>query len=185
MPDESPFRVTLSGDGVQVEKAVSEAVARQVMHIVMGGDSALREAGARMSAPMPSPPSGDTQADRSGAKAYMSEKKPGSDIERVTCLAYFLTHYLNSPTFQTRDLSKLNTDAHQPKLSNPTVAVNNASRQRYLTPAGGGKKRITTIGEEVVRALPDREAVKQVLASQPGRRRSHPNKRAHSKPKPT
>jgi hypothetical protein len=179
MPEPSPFQVTLSGDGVQVEKTVTDAVARRILNLVMGGEGTVAESG-REGAPL-QPAPGDARKDRTGAKGFMAEKKPGSDVERVTCLAYFLTHHLNSPTFQTRDVSKLNSDAHQPKLSNPTVAVNNASRQRYLTPAGGGKKRITTLGEDVVRALPDREALKKVLASQPGRRRKRSKGRTRSK----
>jgi hypothetical protein len=181
MPEPSQFQVTLSGDGVQVQKAVPEAIARRILNLVMGGEGTVAEAGLERT-PTDAVPE-DAPKNKSGAKGFMAEKKPGSDVERVTCLAYFLTHHLNSPTFQTRDVSKLNSEAHQPKLSNPTVAVNNASRQRYLTPAGGGKKRITTLGEEVVRALPDREAMKKVLASQPGRRRKRSKGQARSKAK--
>ncbi len=60
------------------------------------------------------------------AKEFMREKSPKTDIERITCLAYYLTHYRDTPHFKTLDLSTLNTEAAQPKFSNSTLAVNNA-----------------------------------------------------------
>lgn len=42
-------------------------------------------------------------------------------------------------------------------------AVNNATNQsRYLAAAGHGRKQITALGEDVVNALPDQDAVKAV-----------------------
>ena len=104
--------------------------------------------------------------DTSTPKGFMASKQPSTDIERVSCLAYYLTHYKETPHFKTRDLTNLNKDAHQPTLSNATVATTNAVNSRYLSAAGGGKRQITTIGEAVVEALPDREAVKSALANQ-------------------
>jgi hypothetical protein len=51
---------------------------------------------------------------------------------------------------------------------------------RYLMAAGGGKKQITNLGEAIVEALPDREAVKQAIAENRPRRRK---RRKHRKPK--
>src|SRR5438128_4773232 len=51
-------------------------------------------------------------------KQFLNEKQPANDIERVACLAYYLTHYRSIPEFKTLDISKLNTEAAQPKLSN-------------------------------------------------------------------
>lgn len=40
--------------------------------------------------------------DRSiSAKAFMIEKRPQQDTERIACLAYYLTHYRDQPTFKT------------------------------------------------------------------------------------
>lgn len=75
--------------------------------------------------------------DRSlSAKAFMIEKRPQQDTERIACLAYYLTHYRDQPTFKTLDLSKLNTEAAQIKLSNPTRAVDSAAAAHFLIPAG-------------------------------------------------
>jgi hypothetical protein len=68
-------------------------------------------------------------------KQFMLEKQPKTDVEKVACLAYYLTHYRDTPHFKTLDISKLNTEAAQMKFSNPAVAVDNASKTNYLVPA--------------------------------------------------
>jgi hypothetical protein len=97
-------------------------------------------------------------------KEFLRDKAPKTDIERITCLAYYLTHYRDTPHFKTVDLSSLNTEAAQPKFSNPTVAVDNATRTGYLVQALKGSKQISTIGETFVQALPDREGAKAAIA---------------------
>ncbi|MGH9612657.1 MAG: hypothetical protein ACRD4P_06220 [Bryobacteraceae bacterium] len=93
------------------------------------------------------------------AKAFVAQKDPRTDAERVTCLAYYLTHYKATPRFKTKQLAAANLEAAQPKFSNPAVAVMNAAGSKYLSPAGGGDKQITVWGEKLVDALPDREKV--------------------------
>jgi hypothetical protein len=61
---------------------------------------------------------GSFSQDRSiSPKEFIVQKDPRTDIERVACLAYYLTHYRDMPHFKTIDLSKLNTEAAQPKFS--------------------------------------------------------------------
>ncbi len=103
-------------------------------------------------------------------KAFLIEKRPQSDVERIACLAYYLTHYRDQATFKTLELSKLNTEAAQIKLSNPTRAVDNAASAHFLIPAGQGKKQLSAIGELYVQALPDRVAAKESIADLKRRR---------------
>lgn len=105
---------------------------------------------------------GHFSVDRSlTAKQFMVTKMPKTDVERVACLAFYLTHYMDTPHFKTIDISKLNTDAAQPKFSNAAKAVDNASSNGYLVQAPkGGFKQISAGGEMFVQALPDREAAK-------------------------
>jgi len=105
-------------------------------------------------------------------KQFMFEKQPRTDVEKVACLAYYLTHYLGTPHFKTLDISKLNTDAAQVKFSNPAVAVDNATKQNYLVPASKGSKQLSALGEQFVLALPDRDRAKQVMANARPRRRA-------------
>lgn len=104
-------------------------------------------------------------------KDFLRDKSPRTDLERIACLAYYLTHYRSLPHFKTFDLSSLNTEAAQPKLSNPTVAVDNAAKAGILVQALKGKKQLSSAGEMFVQALPDREAAKASLANFKARRR--------------
>lgn len=106
-------------------------------------------------------------------KAFLAEKKPSTAIERVACLAYYLTHSRDTPTFKTKDIVALNTEAALPKLANAARDVNNAaSAGGFLASAGSGAKQITTRGEALVEALPDRDAVKQALEDHKFKRRA-------------
>lgn len=100
---------------------------------------------------------------RMPAKEFLHEKEPRTDVERIACLAYYLTHYRSTPHFKTVDLSFLNTEAAQPKFSNAANAANNAVTLGYLVPSGKGLRQISAAGERFVGALPDRDLAKAAL----------------------
>lgn len=104
---------------------------------------------------------GSFSADRSPTpKAFIMEKKPQSGVERVACLAYYLTHFRDTPHFKTADISMLNTEAAQLKFPNAAQAVNDATKQNYIHSVSKGQKQLSAIGELFVEALPDRDAAK-------------------------
>jgi hypothetical protein len=96
-------------------------------------------------------------------KQFLLEKQPSNDIERVVCLGYYLTHFRSMPEFKTLDISKLNTEAAQPKFSNASVPVENAAQRSFLVATSSGNKQLGAVGEQYVQALPDRDAAKAVL----------------------
>jgi hypothetical protein len=103
-------------------------------------------------------------------KEFLKVKRPTSDVQRVACLAYFLTKVRGVSVFGTSDISKLSTEAAAPAY-NVTRALDNAARAKgYISQAGNGKKQITAFGEDIVEALPDQTQVKNVEASKPKRR---------------
>jgi hypothetical protein len=104
-------------------------------------------------------------------KEFMLEKQPRTDMERIACLAYYLTHYREMPHFKTLDLSKLNTEAAQPKFSNAAYSSNNAVKKGFLIPTTKGQRQLSAQGERFVEALPDRDAARQVLEAMRVRRR--------------
>ena len=93
------------------------------------------------------------------------ERAPKTDVERIACLAYYLTHYRGTPHFKTLDISALNTEAAQPKFSNTAYSTNNAVKLGYIVPSTKGQRQLSGLGERFVRALPDRNAAKEVLLS--------------------
>jgi hypothetical protein len=108
-------------------------------------------------------------------KEFLFHKQPKTDVERMACLAYYLTHFRDTPHFKTLDLAKLNTEAAQTKFSNAAYAANNATTSGYLAPAPKGHRQITAAGEQFVVALPDREAAKQAIMT--ARRRKNARKK--------
>ena len=96
-------------------------------------------------------------------KEFLRDKHPVTDADRVTCLAYYLTHYRDTPHFKTVDISALNTEGAQPKFSNASVAIDNATRDGYLVTATKGTKQISSAGEKYVELLPDREAAREAM----------------------
>ena len=95
-------------------------------------------------------------------KEFLLLKRPNTNVERVACLAYYLTHFRGTPRFKSIDINKLNTEAAQTKLSNPSHAVRDAVRAGYLAAATKDTKQLSAQGEQYVDALPDRDAARQV-----------------------
>lgn len=112
-------------------------------------------------------------------KEFLMKKQPRTDVERVACLAYYLTNYREQPHFKTLDISKLNTEAAQVKFSNPAHAVDNATKYGYLAPGIKGSKQLSAGGELYVEALPDRDAASAAMAStrRPRRRAKRPTRK--------
>lgn len=103
-------------------------------------------------------------------KDFLFQKSPQTDVDRVVCLAYYLTHFRDTRHFKTVDISLLNMEAAQIKFSNPAFAVVNATNAGLIVPAGKGFKQLSASGERDVDALPDREKAKEVLSSIRSRR---------------
>ena len=115
-------------------------------------------------APIPDRLSSSFSVDRSlSPKEFLRDKNPSTDVERVTCLGYYLAHFRDKPHFKTVDISALNTEAAQPKLSNASVAVDNARAAGYLVPATKGNKQVSIVGEKFVELLPDRDAAREAI----------------------
>jgi hypothetical protein len=99
-------------------------------------------------------------------KEFIALKRPTTDLERLVCLAYFLTRARSTPKFKVKDITDLNEEALATPFSNPSQTASNAVKQsRMLAPAEKGQKRITVDGERLVEALPDRAAVDEARAA--------------------
>ena len=103
-----------------------------------------------------------TSSEELTPKEFLLQKQPDTDVERVACLAYYLEHHRDTPHFKTTDISKLNTEAAQIKLSNASYTVNNAVRAGHLAIAAKGMKQLSAKGEQFVELLPDRDAAKAI-----------------------
>lgn len=177
------FVITLRGGAISInELKIDAEVAARVVRLIMplpaliGGDLSNqtdRDA---------SENEGEDSQRALSAKQFMTLKQPKSDIERIVCLAFYLAHYKETSQFKTIDITHLNVEAAQPKLSNASFTARNAVAQQYLAPAGGGRKQITPRGEALIKAMPDRSKVKEALEQFPlhGKKR-RPSSRASKK----
>lgn len=106
------------------------------------------------------------------AKDFLRQKEPKTDVERAMCLAYYLAHYKDIPSFKTSDIAKLNTEAAQRKFANTAYTVNNAATTGYFVAAPGGSRQLSSMGEQYVEALPDRQAARSMMKEKANRRKS-------------
>lgn len=154
-------------------------------------ETAANRIGVAMGAPRKLAPIGGLGGESRGSggmdsslkpKDFVREKDPKNDVQRVACLAFYLTHFRETAQFKSRDLAALNTEAAGPRI-NMSRAVNNAQNQNaYLAVAGSGNKQITALGEDIVNALPNQEAVKAAEEQKrPKRRKKKPAKKAVKK----
>ena len=94
----------------------------------------------------------------------MFQKQPTTDLQKVACLAYYLSHFRDMSHFKTTDISKLNTEAAQIKFANASATIRNAVQAGYLTAATKGMKQLTAAGEKFVEALPDQVVAKEAMS---------------------
>ena len=113
-----------------------------------------------------------TKDRRPSPKEFMRDKRPSTDVERVACLAYYLTHYRDTPHFTTLEISSLNTEAALPKFSNASFSVNNATTSGYLVAGPKGAKQLSAAGERFVEYLPDQDAARGAMKDSRPRRAS-------------
>lgn len=104
-------------------------------------------------------------------KDFIKQKDPVTDVERAMCLAYYLAHYRDVPSFKTSDIAKLNTEAAQRKFANAAYTVNNAATTGYFVAAAGGHRQLSSMGEQYVEALPDRQAARSMMKEAAAKRR--------------
>ena len=115
-------------------------------------------------------------------KAFMLQKAPRTDIERVACLAYYLSRYRDTPHLKTKDISALNTESAHRAFSNASMAVENSAKGGFLVPSIKGCKQLSAMGEQFVEALPDRDAANEVHSRIRHRRFGGNSRKEPSKP---
>lgn len=165
MNAQDEFLVKITGPGLSLERPVPAERVHYIVSLLLQPKAIPLSTG--------EPPSqqpnavGASPSAEVTPKQFMAEKRPKTDMQRVACLAFYLTRHRATQYFKTRDLTELNKEAAQPQMSNATVAVRNATNHQYLALAGGGSKQITARGEAMVAALPDHEKVKAALEQHP------------------
>lgn len=177
------YTITVAGPGHNFERAIDEATANIILNLIMTGSVAAVSGTRPLSAAIVGTKAGvlpvTTNISGQTAKQFIAQKKPKTQYERIACIGYYLTHVRNTPQFVTDDITAMNTEAAQPPILNaPQIVTDTTAKYRYLSGAGDRNKQITVLGEAIVEALPDREAVKAAISEHgAGRRRKRPIKK--------
>ena len=101
-------------------------------------------------------------------KDFLLQKQPNTDVERIVCLAYYLTRYRGVLHFTAGDIHELNTEAAQIEFVYAAEAMSRALKNGFLAvPRRMGMSRgmrlLSEQGERYVDALPDQAAARAVL----------------------
>lgn len=178
MAGRDEFRVTIKGPGLTFEQPVDKSAANKIISFVMTGSALSDSGGARGdqsggSGAVGASSGSDLNPSSSSPKQFIASKKPNTQYERVACIADYLTNVRNMPQFDNDAIIALNTEAAQPPIRNIGVIVRDtAHKYGYLSAGNGNNKQVTVLGEAVVAALPDRDAVKVAIAeNRPSRKR--------------
>lgn len=113
------------------------------------------------------------------ARAFIRIKRPVTDIQRVACLGYFVMETTGQQGFSSKEIGQANIDSGGTKINLPRALDNATRRAKYLSSRGGNSKQLTTLGEDVVDALPDQQAVSELEAAAKVRKKG----KAKRKPK--
>ena len=116
------------------------------------------------------PPAHSASSKPPSPKDFLAQKKPNTDVERVACLALYLTTFRAMPRFKTIDVTQLNTEAGQRKFANASSTIANATRVGYLAPVAKGMKQLSAQGKRYVDELPDQAAAKAAFGARKPRR---------------
>ncbi len=115
-------------------------------------------------------------------KGFLAMKKPEGFYEQISCLWYFLEKHSGLDGFGTKEIDKANKDARVTKIPNTSMYLwDTSTKYGFLTSIGKGKKAMSTRGEALVEALPNREAVAKALEDNPLKKKSAHKKKVTKK----
>ncbi len=179
------FKITIKGTGLSFDQSIDKNAANQIMSFVMTG-SALPDGGggngSGAGAGAAAGSASGTNLAGLNPKQFVAQKKPKTQYERIACLGYFLHTARKVSEFGADEIKAINKEAaQQPILNLPQILSDTSRKYGFLSAAGAGNKQMTVLGDAVVQALPDREAVKTALAEH--RPRKKRKKRAENKAK--
>ncbi len=103
-------------------------------------------------------------------RAFMRVKRPETDVQRVACIGYYLAQTTGNHGFSSKDLGTTYTLSGGSKINLPRALDNATRKAKYLSNRGPREKQLTTLGEDIVEALPDQSAVRELEVAAKGGR---------------
>jgi hypothetical protein len=107
-------------------------------------------------------PDASSAISRQDIRAFIRAKKPITDVQRVACLGSYIVQTTGQQGFNKKAIATAHTDSGGSKINLHRALDNATRRAKYISTRSGHEKQLTTLGEDVVSALPDQAAVKSV-----------------------
>ena len=167
---EKKFKLKLSGQGLDLDTAITELQAKAIFNIAFAPASSSAADGTGVHDLLTTPlalPAGAAPSPRD----FIAGKNPMTEQERIACLAYYLFKFKKLEKFGAKQLKEINAAAAQPMFRNISYTARDAATTGYLVSVGGGKKMLASLGERVVDAMPNREKVADVVKKYGKKRR--------------
>ena len=173
MAEQEKYKITIKGPGLTFDQSVDKNSANKIMSFVMTGSALPDGGGGRSGGDSGGAGAGGANLSDLNPKQFIAQKKPKTQYERIACLGYFLHTGRKVAEFGAEEIAAINKEAAKQPISNLSQILNDTTRKYgYLTAAGVGNKQMTVLGDAIVEALPDRDAVKTAIAEhRPGKKR--------------
>jgi hypothetical protein len=153
MSSADPFRVTLHGPGVQVDKQIDQAAALAILRVALGDMN--------VSASTVEPPKGaeaaEKQRPRLSLREYLDSVDARSNPEKITAFGSYLRGHAGQEDFTREDIKASFRSAGETLPANLPRDFGSAAQNGWIAedPAKGGRFYVTRKGEEAVKRRAD------------------------------
>lgn len=187
MKSSDGYRVQLEGEGVMIERQVSDEIGQRIALLILAGVSDTKAAASHPT--QVSTLAGDVQPEqqsprvRMSAREFLEQYEPKRGPDKVATLASYLKEHDNKPVVTTGDIRKAFEDAAEPIPSNLPRDIKWAVSAGWLAPSTEqkGSYYVTRSGDEAVTKKFPRELVKKTKLSQAPRRSGKKTKKTGDK----
>jgi len=115
------YKLTLKGDGITVERSISEAMAKDIITMILVGESASQTINPNPIGTASSPLSGQQSnpgLPRKSLREYLNEVSARKNSQKILAIAYYLQSYLGKATFSIADIRPQFRLANEPLPAN-------------------------------------------------------------------
>jgi hypothetical protein len=169
MATEKGFRLKLTGEGMNLDRAVAPDIAQHIVALVLGGSA---PAGSELQSALRPPGSGTDRATLS-VREFLEQSQAKRIPEQIATIGLYLKTHNNAAVFSRKDLIKGFEDAQEPVPKNLPRDAAWAVKIGWIAPKSGQKNSyyLTGTGEAAVRAKFPAEVRKKTKQNVSARRR--------------
>jgi hypothetical protein len=169
----SSYQLTLEGSGVKIDRPVSEAVARQVIEIVLGGASA--PTGGHATPASARDTTGSPARNRRGKslREFLTEVEASRNLDKIVAIGAYLHEQRSYETFSSSQIKAEFRNAREPVPGNFPRDFRSAVAAGWLAASHDDAKEfyVTDSGQKAIDARFAPDTRKTARSQQPTRRR--------------